>query len=173
MKQKTGQSSTQRYQPTLKREMFRKTGKQAFFIQKLGLSVNRKAAGDCSTISGLPTKAAKVSVQQEHCYAKPSAPDFQIQVSELVHKIKTFNEKSKAGGISEHINDWKRLTSDKWILKTVRGAHIEFEDLDSVMLSGLLVETLSNPIEKTLIRIEIKRLLEKSVLKLAKEAEKG
>ena len=32
------------------------------------------------------------------------APDFQIQVSELVHKIKFLNEKSEAGGISEHIN---------------------------------------------------------------------
>ena len=47
-------------------------------------------------------------IQQEHCYAKPLAPDFQIQVSELIHKKKNLNEKSKAGGISEHINNWKR-----------------------------------------------------------------
>ena len=51
------------------------------------------------TISALPTESAKVSVQQEHCYVKPLAPDFQIQVSELKHKIKFLNEKSKAGGI--------------------------------------------------------------------------
>ena len=37
-------------------------------------------------MSILPTKAAKVSIQQEHCYVQPLAPDFQIQVSELVHK---------------------------------------------------------------------------------------
>ena len=74
-------------------------------------------------------------IQQEHCYAKPLAPDFQIQVSELIHK-KNLNEKSKAGGISEHINNWKGLTSDKWILKTIRGAHVEIEDLDSVKLMG-------------------------------------
>ena len=75
-------------------------------------------------------------------------PDFQIQVSELVHTITFLNEKSKAGGISEHINNWKGLTLDKWILKTVRGAHIEIEDLDSVTFSGLSGETLLSPIEK-------------------------
>ena len=110
--------------------------KEALFIQNPGLPAKRKASAECSTISILPTKAAKVSIQQEHCYAKPLAPDFQTQVSELVHKIKFLNEKSKAGGISEHINNWKGLTSDKWILKTIRGAHIEIEDLDSVKLLG-------------------------------------
>ena len=87
--------------------------REAFFIQKPGLSAKRKAPAECSTTSTLTAKAAKVSVQQEHCYAKPLAPDFQIQVSELVHKIKLLSEKSKAGGISEHTNNWKRLTSDK------------------------------------------------------------
>ena len=66
---------------------------------------------ECSTISVLPTRAAKVSVQQEHCYAKPLAPD-----CELAHKIKFLNEKSKAGEISKHFNNWKGLISDKWIL---------------------------------------------------------
>ena len=94
--------------------MFTKTGKP-FFIEELGLLSKRKAPAECSTIFVIPTKAAKheVSVQQEHCYAKPLALDFQIQVSELVHKIKFLNEKSKPGGISEHINNWKGLTSDK------------------------------------------------------------
>ena len=107
--------------------------REAFFIQNPGLSAKRKTLAECSTIFVLPTNAAKVSAQQEHCYAKPLAPNFQIQVCELVHKI---NEKSKASGISEN-NNWKGLTSEKWILKTVRGAHIEIEDLDSVTFSGL------------------------------------
>ena len=47
------------------------------------------------------------------------------------------------------------------------------EDLDSVTFSGLSGETLLSPIEKTLFRIEIKRLLEKSVSKPVKQAEKG
>ena len=61
----------------------------------------------------LPTKAAKVSAQHKHCYAKPLAPDFQIQVSELARKIIFLNEISKVGGVSEHINNWKGLTSDE------------------------------------------------------------
>ena len=115
--------------------------KEAFFIQKPGLSAKRKTPAECSALSVLPTKETKVSVQQEHCYAKPLASDFQIQVNELVHKIKFLNEKSNAGCISEHINNWRGLISDKWILKTVRGAYIEIEDLDSVTLSGLSGET--------------------------------
>ena len=65
------------------------------------------------------------------------------------------------------------ITSDKWILKTVRGPHIEIEDIDSVTLSGLSWETLLSLIERTFFWIEIKRLLEKSSLKPVKEAEKG
>ena len=105
--------------------------------------------------------------------SQPLAPDFQIHVSELVHKIKILSENSKTGDISEHINNWKGLTSDKWILKTVRGAHIEIEDLDSVTLSGLSGETLLSPIKKTLFRIKIKRLLQKILLKPANKADKG
>ena len=55
--------------------------REAFFIQKPGLSAKRKVPAGCSAISTLPTKAAKVLVQQVHCYAKPLVPDFQIQVS--------------------------------------------------------------------------------------------
>ena len=146
--------------------------REAFFIQRLGLSSKRKAPAECSTISVLPTKAAKVSIQQEHCCAKQLAPDFQNLVSELVYEIKFLNEKSKAGGISEHTNNWKGLTSEKWILKTVRRAHTEIEDLHSVRLNSLSGETLLSPIEKTLFRIKIKRLLEKRVLNPVKEAEK-
>ena len=52
-------------------------------------------------------------------------------------------------------------------------AHIEIEDLNSATLSDLSGERLLSPIEKTLFRLEIKRLLEKSVLKPIKETEKG
>ena len=91
-------------------------------------------------------------IQQEHCYAKPLAPDFQIQVNEHVHKIKFLNEKSKAGGISEHINNWKGLTSDKWILKTIRGTqYIEIEDFDSVTLSRLSGRNTAKPHRKNFV----------------------
>ena len=101
-------------------------------------------------MSILPTKAAKVSIQQEHCYVQPLAPDFQIQVSELVQK-KNLNGKSKAGGSSEHINNWKGLISDKWILKTIRGAHIEIEDFDSVTLSRLSGGNTAKPHRKNFV----------------------
>ena len=98
---KADQSLTQRYQSTLKREMFTKTGKP--FIEKPGLSAKRKNSAEFSTISVLPTKAS----------TKPLAPDFQIHVSELVHKIKFLNEKSRAGDISDKIKNWKGLASDE------------------------------------------------------------
>ena len=72
-------------------------------------------------------------VQQEHCYAKSLASDFQIQVNKFVHKIKCLSKKFKIGGIFGHINNWKRLK----LLETVRGAHIEIEDLESVPLAAL------------------------------------
>ena len=40
------------------------------------------------------------------------------------------------------LNNRKELTSDKLILKAIRGAHIEIEDLDSDTLSSLLGEAL-------------------------------
>ena len=101
---KVDQSLTQRYQPKLKRERFTKTEKP-FLFKRRSLSAKKKALAESSTISALSTKAAKVLVQQERYSAKPLAPDFQIQVSELVCKIKFLNEKSNAGGISEHINN--------------------------------------------------------------------
>ena len=68
---------------------FIKTGKP-FFIQKPRLPGKRNLEGPGRMFSQYPSStkaAAKVPIQQEHCYAKPLAPDFQIQVSELVHKI--------------------------------------------------------------------------------------
>ena len=83
--------------------------KEIFFIQKPGLSTKKKALAECSTISVLPTKAAKVwfnkNIVRNTEQQKPLAPDFQIQVNELEHKIKFLNEKFTAGGVYEHINN--------------------------------------------------------------------
>ena len=127
--------------------MFTKTGKPFLFKEE--------SPGRMFNHIRLTNKGTQ-SIGSTRTHAKPLAPDFQIQVSELVHKIKFLNEKSKTGGISEHINNWKGLTSDKCILKTIRRAHIDIEDLDSVRFSGLSGETLLSPIEKTLFRIETK-----------------
>ena len=46
------------------------------------------------------------------------------------------------------LNNRKELTSDKLILKAIRGAHIEIEDLDSDTLSSLLGEALLSSYKK-------------------------
>ena len=46
------------------------------------------------------------------------------------------------------LNNRKKLTSDKLILKAIRGAHIETEDLDSDTLSSLLGEALLSSYRK-------------------------
>ena len=46
------------------------------------------------------------------------------------------------------LNNRKKLTSDKLILKAIRGAHIEIEDLDSDTLSSLLGEALLSSYKK-------------------------
>ena len=101
-------------------------------------------------------KGSHVSVQQEHCYAKTLASNFEIQVTELVHKIKFLNEKLKAGGICEHISNWKGLTSNTWILKIVRRAHIETEHLESVPLSIFSADKFLSTIEKICFKQKLK-----------------
>ena len=101
----------------------------------------------------------------KNTYVKSLTPDFQVHVSELVNKMKFLNEKSKTGGISEHINNQRGRTFDKWILKTIRGADIEIDDLEQVPFSNLSGGKLLSLTETTSFGIEIKRLLEKCVLR--------
>ena len=74
-------------------------------------------------------------------------------------------KKSKEGGISEHINNWKGLALDKWILKTVRGAHIEIENLDSDTLSGFSREALLSPTEKNFVSNRNSKIIRKNCFK--------
>lgn len=94
---------TQKYKPALNGKCL--TKKEPFSIQKLGLSEKRKARQNVQTISSIPTKSAKVSIHKDHCYAKPLAPDFHIQVSKLLHKINFLSKKSEAGGNFRHIKN--------------------------------------------------------------------
>ena len=71
----------------------------------------------------------------------------------------------KAGCISEHINNWKGLTSDKWVLKTVRGSHIEIEDLDLVRPSALSGETLLKPHRKNFVSNRNQKIIRKKCFK--------
>ena len=86
--------------------------REVFFIQKPGV-INKEEDPDRMFNHIRLTNKGTQNIGSTRTHAKPLAPDFQIQVSELVHKIKFLNEKFIAGSISEHINNWKGLTSDK------------------------------------------------------------
>ena len=44
------------------------------------------------------------------------------------------NESNKAGAISEYLKEWKKITSDKWVLETVKGAKIDVHNVQQVPL---------------------------------------
>ena len=143
---KVGQSLTQRYQPTLKREMLTKTGKP-FLFKSRGYQQREKPRQNVQPYPPYEQRKPKYRFNKNTVMKNTISTYFQIQVSELVHKIKLLNEKSKAGGIY----NWKGLTSDKWILKTVGGAHIKIEDLDSVTLSSLSGGNTAKPHRKNFV----------------------
>ena len=57
------------------------------------------------------------------------------QVRKIQESIKISNRKFKAGNIASCLGKWKEITSDKWILSTVTGANIEFEDITQIPLA--------------------------------------
>ena len=132
---KFGQSLTQRYQLTLNRKMFTKTG-NPFLFKNWGYQQRGKPRQNIQHIC-LTNKGSQSIGSTRTLLCQTISTWFLNSGKWVVHEINFLNEKSKADGISEHINNWKGLNSDKWILKTVRGAHIEIEDLDSVTFSGL------------------------------------
>ena len=62
-------------------------------------------------------------IQQEHdCPAKTILlKEFDKEVSIIISKCTSLNESNKAGAISECLKEWKKITSDKWVLETVKG----------------------------------------------------
>ena len=55
--------------------------------------------------------------------------------SKIEESIKISNEKFKAEITASCLSKWKEITSDKWILNTVSGANIEYEDIYQIPLS--------------------------------------
>lgn len=70
----------------------------------------------------------------------------------------------KAGNISQHYDFWKQITSDPWVLQTVKGLHI-----DLLQEPGQLSEPppfrLSQQ-KKDLLDVEIAKLVDKGVWKI-------
>ena len=56
------------------------------------------------------------------------------QVRKIEESIKISNKKFKAGNIASSLGKWKQITSDKWVLSTISGANIEFEDITQIPL---------------------------------------
>ena len=92
--------------------------------------------------------------------------DFRKQVNLITGNLKIKKDSFTAGSISNCMESWREITSDKWILQTVsKGASIELEDLASIPLStAYKTERLYSDSEKMLFGKEICRLLQKGVI---------
>ena len=57
------------------------------------------------------------------------------QVRKIEEDIKTSNKKFKAGNIASCLSNWKEIISDRWVLSTIKGTNIEFEDITQIPLA--------------------------------------
>ena len=57
------------------------------------------------------------------------------QVRKTQESIKISNKKFKARNIASRLSKWKEITFDKWVLITVSGANIEFEEITRIPLA--------------------------------------
>ena len=73
----------------------------------------------------------------------------------------------KAGNIANCLENWKDLTSDRWILKCVKGITIPFEKTPVQRAQPFPFRL--DPVEKKFVEKEINTLLDKAVLKVVKE----
>ena len=119
-----------------------------------------------------PSPAAKKpkiwqpSIQQEHDYAAKTTPlkGFDKEVSIIISKCTSLNALNKANAISESLKKWEKITSDKWVLETVKGAKIDVNNVKKVPLKD---QNFSERFSQTvipLIQKEINGLLKKSVI---------
>ena len=79
------------------------------------------------------------------------------QVIKIEEGIKISNKKFKAGNIASYLSKWKEITSDKWVLSTVSGANIEFEDITQIPLAQRKLQ--KHERDLNIFRHEIENLL--------------
>ena len=79
------------------------------------------------------------------------------QVRKFEESIKISNRKFKAGSIASCLSKWKEITSDKWVLSTVSGANIEFEDITQIPLAQRKAQ--KHERDSDIFRQEIENLL--------------
>ena len=108
----------------------------------------------------------------EHDYARNT--EFEQQVCYLKSKLAVSKQKFIAGNIKSKLSEWKKITSDKWILETVQGAKIEFIDINEIESSNTSNhEKLLSDSEREKFRTEIQRLLSKKVVEPTELPVKG
>ena len=75
-------------------------------------------------------------IQQEHDYAAKtrSLKEFDKEVSIIISKFTSLNESNKAGAISECLEEWKKITSNKWVLESVKLAKLDVHNIKRVPL---------------------------------------
>ena len=74
------------------------------------------------------------------------------------------NESNKAGAISECLKEWEKITCDKWLQRTVKGAKIDVNNVKKVPLTD---QNFSKRFSQTVIPFiqnEINWLLKKGVI---------
>ena len=79
----------------------------------------------------------------------------------LIESSKTF----QAGQIKNFVDEWHNISSDRWIIDTVLGAKIEFEDISNLLICMQKHNKQLSSIEKVLFRKEIARLRNRGVIK--------
>ena len=104
--------------------------------------IKRKTSVHAESVAPIPSKLQKtaepVPIRQQELQLRteaemPAHCDTQVRKTEEFIKIS--NKKFKAGNIACCLSKWKEITSDKWVLSTVSGANVEFEDITQIPLA--------------------------------------
>ena len=85
------------------------------------------------------------------------------EVSKIKDSLIESNKTFQAGQIKNFVDEWRNITSDRWIIDIVLGAKIEFEDVLNLPISLQKHNKQLSSIEKTLFRKEIARLRNRGV----------
>ena len=106
------------------------------FYTKAGGTLKEASSPATSLPVAKKPKVWQPSIQKEHDYAAKtiSLKEFDKEASIIISKCTSLNKSNKAGAISECLEEWKKITSDKWVLETVKGAKIDVHNVKKVPL---------------------------------------
>ena len=80
----------------------------------------------------------------------------------------------KRGSTANKAEEWRQITSDKWVLQTVEGAKIEIEDVSALAFNSKnKYEKVCSKTEKINFRKEINKLISRGLIKPISDSENG